>query len=155
MKKLAIAAALCLCAAIFAGCGNTRNSSESSAESAGSSASDEFDYDLTKMSSTMVYSTVYSMLTAPDDYVGKTLKVTGNFNVYHDDTTNKDYFAVLISDATACCQQGLEFDLGSSYKYPDDYPPENALITVTGTFGTYMEGEARYCQIQKAALKRE
>ena len=155
MKKPEIAAVLCLCTALFCGCGNNQKSSESSSVSVSKSSADGIDFDLTKMSSTMVYSTVYSMITQPDDYEGKTVKVTGNFNVYHDDTTNKDYYAVLISDATACCQQGMEFDLGSGYKYPDDYPPENALITVTGTFGTYMEGTARYCQLEKATLKRE
>jgi len=155
MKKLAIAVILSLCTAIFSACGSTQKGADLSTESTNSSASGEYDYDLSKMSSTMIYSTVYSMLTAPDDYVGKTVRVTGNFNVYHDDTTKKDYYAVLISDATACCQQGLEFDLGSSYKYPDDYPPENALITVTGTFGTYMEGDAMYCQLKNASFKRE
>lgn len=155
MKKPAIAAVLCLCTALFFGCGNNQKSSDSSSEASNKSSSGEFDCDLTKMSSTMVYSTVYSMLTTPDEYEGKSVKVTGNFNVYHDDTTNKDYFAVLISDATACCQQGMEFDMGSGYKYPDDYPPENALITVTGTFGTYMEGEYKYCVLKNASVERK
>ena len=136
----------------FSACGSTQEGTDISTGSTNSSISGEYDYDLSKMSSTMIYSTVYSMLTAPDDYVGKTVRVTGNFNVYHDDTTKKDYYAVLISDATACCQQGMEFDMGSGYS---DYPPENALITVTGTFETYMEGKAKYCQLAKATLKRE
>ena len=153
MKKLAVV--LCLCAAIFSGCGNTQKSAESSADNAKSSSADGIDLDLTKMSSTMVYSTVYSMITTPDDYMGKTVRVTGNFNAYHNESTDKTYFSVIIADATACCQQGLEFDLGSSCRYPDDYPPENALITVTGTFGTYMEGDAKYCQLEKASFKRE
>ncbi|WP_024862024.1 hypothetical protein [Ruminococcus flavefaciens] len=152
MKKIAVAVILCLCTALFFGCGNSQQSSGSSSESTKNSSSDEFDIDLTKMSSTMVYSTVYSMMMAPDDYVGKTVKVTGNFNEYKDESTGKTYYSVLISDATACCQQGMEFDMGSGYS---DYPPENALITVTGTFETYMEGKAKYCQLAKATLKRE
>ena len=152
MKKLATALVLCLCTALFFGCGKSDNGSGSSSVSTTKSPSAEIDCDLTKMSSTMVYSTVYSMLTSPNDYVGKTVKVTGNLNKYKDDTTGKTYYSVLIADATACCQQGLEFDMGSGFS---DYPPENALITVTGTFGTYMEGTAMYCQLAKATLKRE
>ena len=152
MKKLAVTLVLCLCTALFFGCGKSESGSGSTAESSQKSSSDEFDFDLTKMSSTMVYSTVYSMITAPDEYEGKTVKVTGNFNEYKDASTGKTYYSVLIADATACCQQGLEFDMGSGFS---DYPPENALITVTGTFGTYMEGNMKYCQLEKATLKRE
>ena len=115
MKKLAITAVLCLCTALFFGCGNDRKSSGSSSESMKKSSSDEYDCDLTKMSSTMVYSTVYAMLTAPDDYIGKTVRVTGNLNKYTDESTGKTYYSVLIADATACCQQGLEFDMGSGF----------------------------------------
>lgn len=153
MKKLAVV--LCLCAAIFSGCGNTQKSAESSADTAKSSSADGIDLDLTKMSSTMVYSTVYSMITTPDDYMGKKIKVTGNFNAYHNENTDKTYFSVIIADATACCQQGLEFDLGKDYKYPDDYPFENALITVTGTFTTYKEDNYTYCQLKNASYKLE
>ena len=152
MKKIAVTVILCLCTALFFGCGNDRKSSGSSSESMKKSSSDEYDCDLTKMSSTRVYSTVYAMLTAPDDYIGKTVRVTGNLNKYTDESTGKTYYSVLIADATACCQQGLEFDMGSGFS---DYPPENALITVTGTFGTYMEGNSKYCQLEKATLKRE
>ena len=155
MKKLAFAAVLCLCTAIFGGCGSSAESADSSSSAVSEVKNGEFDYDLSTMSSTMVFSTVSNMMISPESYIGKSIKVTGNFNAYHDETTDKTYFAVLIADATACCQQGLEFDLGSSFSYPDDYPPQNALITVTGTFDTYNEGEARYCILKNAALKRE
>ncbi|MCR4639440.1 hypothetical protein [Ruminococcus sp.] len=153
MKKLAIAVVLCLCTALFSGCGNTDKTDKSSPDTTKSTSSDGIDLDLTKMSSTMVYSTVYSMMTKPEDYIGKKIRVTGNFNAYHNDQTDKTYFSVIIADATACCQQGLEFDLGSSCKYPDDYPHENALITVTGDFTTYMENNYEYCQLKNASYK--
>ena len=35
------------------------------------------DVDLTALSSTMVYSEVFNMLNTPENYVGKTIKMTG------------------------------------------------------------------------------
>ena len=40
---------------------------------------DGVDFDLTRLSSTMVYSEVYNMMNAPGDYIGKTIKMTGQF----------------------------------------------------------------------------
>ena len=40
---------------------------------------DGVDVDLTRLSSTMVYSEVYNMMNAPGDYIGKTIKMTGQF----------------------------------------------------------------------------
>lgn len=67
------------------------------------------DLDLTELSSTLIYSEVYNMLITPDDYKGKIIKMKGLFNQYTDEETGKIYNAVVIPDATACCQQGLDF----------------------------------------------
>ncbi len=42
----------------------------------------EIDVDLTQLSSTMVYSEVYNMINTPEDYIGKTVKMSGTFNLY-------------------------------------------------------------------------
>ena len=42
-------------------------------------STDGVDVDLTRLSSTMVYSEVYNMMNAPGDYIGKTIKMTGQF----------------------------------------------------------------------------
>ena len=111
-----------------------------------------YDVDLTKLSSTMVYSEVYAMMSSPDTYKDKSVKMNGNFSVYHDEATDKYYFACVIADATACCSQGIEFVLSGDYKYPQDYPELGSEITVAGTFGTYYEGEYMYCQLSDAAF---
>ena len=110
------------------------------------------DVDLTALSSTMVYSEVYNMMTDPGSYIGKTVKMSGVYAVYHDESTGKYYHACIISDATACCSQGIEFELKSGYSYPDDYPEEGGEICVTGTFDTYEEGEYTYCTLRNASL---
>ncbi|MBQ2610076.1 MAG: hypothetical protein II586_06930 [Butyrivibrio sp.] len=113
----------------------------------------EGDYvDLTKQSSTMTYTTVYNMMYYPENFVGKTIKMTGNYSEYIAEDTGKRYFACIIKDATACCSQGVEFELTEDYKYPDNYPKEADPITVEGVFDLYKEGEYQYCTLRNAKL---
>ena len=110
------------------------------------------DVDMTELSTTMIYSEVSNMVGAPDDYRGKTVKMTGTFTVYQDESTGKNYYGCIVMDSTACCSQGLEFVLKDEGTYPDDYPAEGEEITVTGTFDTYDEGEYMYCYLKDATL---
>jgi hypothetical protein len=112
---------------------------------------DGIDVDLTVLSSTMVYSEVYNMMTKPDDYIGKMVKMQGPLACYHDEASGKWYYACIIQDATACCSQGIEFELAGK-KAPDDYPSEGEQICVTGVFDTYKEGENTYCTLRNAEL---
>ena len=112
---------------------------------------DGVDIDLTKMNSTMVYAQVYDMMTEPGNYIGKTVKMKGQFAVYEGPSRN--YYAVIISDATACCSQGIEFRLSDERNYPDEYPPKGEEITVMGVFGTYSEGQIRYCELTEAVME--
>ncbi len=115
-------------------------------------AADGIDVDLTVLSSTMVYSEVYNMMVSPENYVGKTVKMDGMFSSYHDEASDKYYYACVISDATACCSQGIEFVLTDDYTYPDDYPKEGDEICVVGTFDTYQEGDYNYCTLRNAEI---
>ena len=90
--------------------------------------------DLTKMSATMIYSTIFDMLIMPEDYVEKIIKVKGWFETYMDTKSGELYYAVLVPDATACCQQGLEFVWKGNHTYPDDFPKPGQNITVTGIY---------------------
>ena len=121
-------------------------------------SADDIDVDLTKLSSTMVYSEVYNMMYTPDDYIGKTVKMKGQFAigyVYNTDGTPDEStarFACVIADATACCSQGLEFILTGEHTYPNDYPELGSEITVTGTFELYTENGFQYCRLVDATL---
>ena len=108
--------------------------------------------DLTFLSSTMVYTEVYNMMIQPQEYLGKTIRMEGAFSVYHDEANDKYYFACIISDATACCSQGIEFVLAGEHTYPDDYPEIGDDVTVTGVFDTYEEGEYLYCTLRNAVF---
>ena len=122
-------------------------------------AADKVDVDLTVLSSTMVYSEVYNMLYFyPEDYYGKTVKMTGQFNVYQwvdESGVVADMpvaYACIISDATACCAEGMEFVLKDDLAYPDDYPELGAEITVIGEFQSYEENGMTWYHLVNARL---
>lgn len=105
---------------------------------AGSTNNTGFDIDLTKLSSTMVFSEVYNMMISPEEYMGKTIKAEGIFQVFQD-SDNTNFYALVIADATACCQQGLELIWEGDPVYPDDFPKENSEIEITGVYKSYVE----------------
>ena len=114
------------------------------------SDSGELDVDLTQMDSNMVYAQVFDMVTDPSRYLGKRIKAKGTFA--HTEANGKHYFAVFMSDAAACCQQGLEFELTGEHSYPEDYPELDSEIIVEGIFNTYKEGNNTYCQLKDATM---
>lgn len=91
------------------------------------------DIDLSQMSGTVVFAMVYDMIWNPANYVGKTIKVSGVYGRYPNTETGQIYHTCIILDATACCAQGIEFELadGAAYPTPD------TDITVIGTLDTY------------------
>ena len=113
----------------------------------------DIDIDLTKLSSTMIYSEVYNMMSNPDEYIGKTIRMDGNLAVFK--YPERNYYTCIIQDATACCQQGMEFLWKGEHKYPDDYPKEGDGIIVTGVFDVYFEDQVKYCQLKDATLVRK
>ena len=111
--------------------------------------------DLTVLSSIMVYSEIWNMMKAPENYIGKTIKMRGQFVCAGEQEEGKRYFGCLVADAAQCCSQGLEFVLAGDHVYPDDYPALNSRITVTGTFETYQVKGIEYCRIVDAVLECE
>ena len=122
-------------------------------------AASDVDIDMTKMNSDMIYSTVYQMMSYPEDYIGKRIRVDGTYVPVWYDLTGQYYHYCLIADAIGCCQQGLEFVWdGGIHSYPDDYPAEDTPIVVTGTFETYKdspEDPATYCRLSDADMEIE
>ena len=136
---------------LITGCEENGNANDRNLNSA-SSVEKGIDVDLTILSSTMVYSEVYNMMCYPENYLGKTVKMSGMYTVFQDEETGKYYHACIIMDATACCAQGIEFELTDDYVYPDDYPKEGEAICIEGTFETYTEGEGKYCTLKNAQI---
>ena len=116
-------------------------------------AQGDVDIDLTVMSSNMVYSQVYDMISNPDDYIGQTVRMDGLFTLLGDEVTGAIYYGCIVQDATACCASGIEFVPAGDLKYPDDFPEEGAEITVTGTFSTYYEDGELYCTLKDSLIE--
>ena len=161
-----IISTMIVCTAVLmclAGCGNSSSEGTSNynnavsadiqkSEDNGSDSDTEYDVDLTELNSTMIYAQVADMVNNGDNYLGKSVKAKGTFG-YYKETDGREFFAVLISDATACCSQGIEFVLDGDHKYPEDYPELGTGITVTGEFNYYREGNATYCQLLHADME--
>ncbi len=79
----------------------------------------------------------------------------GLYSIYVDEETEKTYYACFISDAAACCQQGVEFDPGEELRSwdPKDFPKQGDEITVVGVYDTYEEDGYKYCTLRDAVLE--
>ena len=115
--------------------------------------------DLTKLNGTMMYSQVFDMMSNPQKYMGKRVVMRGQFSFYQPmdgdgkPIPDRIYCSCVIADATACCSQGLEFDLSNKPASLEDYPAAGDDIEVSGTFSTYDEGGFTYCRLINAAMK--
>ena len=111
-------------------------------------ASEPVDVDLTKLSSTFVYSEVYNIMMAPDDYVGKVIRMNGECVSAYYEPTDATYYSIIIQDATACCAQGIEYVLTDGQTYPDD----GGNATVTGRFEPYDEEGTTWYHLVDASV---
>ena len=109
-----------------------------------SALEENVDVDLAAMSVIMAYSEIYNMLCYPDDYIGKTVKISGQYACYENPETKKRYNACIITDETACCAQGFEFTLAEE---SSEYPSSGDLITIIGTFNIYWEGKNSFAEL--------
>ena len=91
------------------------------------------------MSGTMLYTMIYNMMKQPDDYLGRTIRVKGQFSAYVDEKSGESYYACYIADAAGCCAQGLEFLPADALAYPDDFPEPGTDISVRGELALMQE----------------
>ena len=110
------------------------------------------DLDLSAMSTTVVYSQLYNMMSNPQPYLGKIIKMSGCYTYYDDPEQHVVYHACYVPDATACCTQLLEFVGPDGYNWPADFPEADANIVVTGRLETYEENGAMYLHLADTKL---
>ncbi|MDR0293228.1 MAG: hypothetical protein LBH95_03645 [Oscillospiraceae bacterium] len=139
---------LCLALGCVTGCSGNGTPQGGGRESPGINGGAQgraVDVDLTVLSSVMVYAEVYNIMTRPEDYMGKTIKMSGLYYASYYDKTGLYYHYVVIEDATACCQQGMEFIWNGRHSYPEDYPADETIVEMSGVFGRYEElGQTYY-----------
>ena len=114
----------------------------------------DVDIDLTGMNANMIYSEVYNMMAEPDNYIGKTIRIYGEYVHHYEESTDRHYYACVVRDALACCASGLEFALVDDYVWPDDYPEDGSEVVVTGDFNVYMEGYFKVMVLENAIIEK-
>ena len=121
-----------------------------SSKSKSKTKSNKIDVDLNNLNANVVYSQVFLMMTEPDKFIGKRIRMSGQFNVYAAQEGNPsgvtEYYAIIIADAQACCQQGIEF-VWPGHTYPDGFPEVKSNASVTGIFEVYEENGKKYCRL--------
>lgn len=121
-----------------------------SSKSKSKTKSNKIDIDLNNLNANVVYSQVFLMMTEPDKFIGKRIRMSGQFNVYAAQEGNPsgvtEYYAIIIADAQACCQQGIEF-VWPGHTYPEGFPEVKSNASVTGIFEVYEENGKKYCRL--------
>ena len=103
------------------------------------SSAGQVDLDLTPLQPNMLYAEVYNMEERPEEYQGKTIRLSGVFQI---EEAYDDNFEVIpgkkalycrVSDAMGCCSIGVEFRPQTGESILTNYPAEETPIVVTGT----------------------
>lgn len=109
--------------------------------------------DLTELNSNALYAAVYDIMAAPNEYIGRKIKVKGYFAVGDDGKKSVMYYFCVIPDAAGCCQQGMEFLLDGEPKFPEGYPPEDEDIIVEGVFSEHKEKKDKFYRLDNAKVQ--
>ena len=121
-----------------------------SSKSKSKTKGNKIDVDLNNLNANVVYSQVFLMMTEPNKFIGKRIRMSGQFNVYAAQEGNPsgvtEYYAIIIADAQACCQQGIEF-VWPGHTYPEGFPEVKSNASVTGIFEVYEENGKKYCRL--------
>ena len=99
-------------------------------------ATEGVDFDISVMNANMVYAQVFDMMMQPEVYKDKIIKISGDYYRLPDNKGNMTN-AVIIRDALACCQQGMEF----KWDFGEAVPERETHITVTGPFKITTDSE--------------
>lgn len=106
-------------------------------------------YDLTEMSSTMIFSQVYDLIINPINYEGSTFKIQGEYEFYTIPETTDTVYFIVIMDAAGCCPQGLEV------RFPGDVAPPDEFceVIIEGTSLSEVDGIYTYVHIDVSSLE--
>lgn len=133
-----------------AGKGKSSKSKSKTNSNKSKTNSNKIDVDLNNLNANVVYSQVFLMMTEPDKFIGKRIRMSGQFNIYAAEEGNPsgvtEYYAIIIADAQACCQQGIEF-VWPGHTYPEGFPEVKSNASVTGIFEVYEENGKKYCRL--------
>lgn len=118
---------------------------------------DVIDINLSVLSADLRYAQVYDMCMNPDTYVGKVVKAQGLYSYWKNEETGAEYKTIIITDALACCAQGIEFKEVKGQKLPTPYTGQEDTteceLAATGVFGYYVEDGGIYIELLDAVIE--
>jgi len=155
-KRLSVLVLFCLLIAIATGCSN-EDTSQSGSRNSGtpvnlSATGKKVDVDLTVLSNTVAFAEATNIAKKPDKYLGKIIRMRGDYYSSYFDGTGLQYHYVVIEDASTCCRNGFEFIWNGVHIYPDDYPEEQTPIEVVGVYDSYDELGKKYYYLAVDAI---
>ena len=128
---------------------NTKNSAESQTSTADNTETkiSEPDINISSGDTNIIYSKANEIATDYNKYLGKTIRIKGNYKAEYG--KNRNYYYCTVTDPTACCSAGFEFILKDKSK-PN--LGDNATFTVQGTLHSYKEGDNLYLELIDATI---
>ena len=84
-----------------------------------------------------------------DDYLGKTIKYEGIFDIYHDPDTDEDYYFV-IRYGPGCC--GIDLNAGLEVAWDKGYPKQDDWVEAAGVLVDYEDGGFHYLRLDLSSL---
>lgn len=112
------------------------------------------DVDLSVMSGAVVYGKVNDMVTNGSKYIGQVIRMEGTVSTIDVMEKNKKVdmlYSCIISDATKCCAQGIEFEM----KDDAPFPAIGTDVIVQGTWTEYkLYGLSRYKLVDAVLINK-
>ncbi len=107
------------------------------------------DLDISILSEKKEYEAMVDILNSPGEYVGKVIKMSGQYYLYYDEETEDTYPNCVLYDECGCAA-GVEFQLKAG-----EYPKTGTNITIQGKYGLYKEGDDQYYALLDAVILEE
>jgi uncharacterized membrane protein YcgQ (UPF0703/DUF1980 family) len=85
-----------------------------------------------------------------DDYVGKTIKYEGLFDIYVSPGNGQTYYSV-IRYGPGCC--GVDANAGFEVVWDGEYPKQNDWVEAVGVLEKYAEGDVKFLRVALTSLK--
>ncbi len=112
----------------------------------------DIDTDLSALDANMAYAALVDISSSAYDHEGEIIRITGQFNWYTDEATGEKQYGCVVSDAAACCTQGIYFVPADSKIIPEDVFGENQQITVTGKFDVAQGSNYEYYRLADSVI---
>lgn len=112
------------------------------------------DIDLTAMGRTMLFAVVYDIKNNPENYLGRRIKMTGQFAIIQgiDAQGQPDPDKIFYNCVIPLAQNSLEFGVAGELYYPEDFPDLEAPITVEGVYEKYEDNGTTYYRVGQSAI---